>query len=149
MRQYTKPKKGYEKKFFNQQRGFKTLTKPSLSAIKQHKKEMEALIDQMRAITADEMIRILNPKIQGWANYYRRVVARETFQHLDHWLWQKLWRWAVRRHPKKGRSWVADKYYKTIKGRRWRFVGEENLLNKYALVKIERHLIIRQGKIRL
>lgn len=145
IRQYTKPRKGYPKSF-NPKKGFKTYTKPTKTTISQHKKEMGALIDQMKAVTADELIKTLNPKIQGFANYSRYVAASKVFKHLDHWLWQKLWRWAVRRHPKKGRKWVADKYYKTIKGRRWRFVGKENLLNKYALTKIERYIIIKQGR---
>jgi len=145
IRQYTKLKTSNWKHFKSQQ-GYKTLIKPSRSAIKRHKQEMGALIDQMKAVTADELIRTLNPKIQGWANYYRRVVASEIFKQLDHWLWQKLRRWAVRRHPKKGRIWVMDKYFKTLKGRRWRFVGSENLLKKYALVKIERHIVIKLGK---
>jgi RNA-directed DNA polymerase len=107
---------------------------------------MGAIIDQMKAVSADELIRILNPKIQGWANYYRHVAARRIFQHLDHRLWQKLWRWAKRRHSKKGKKWTANKYYKTIKGQKWRFVGKESLLYKYAMNRIQRHIIIRQGK---
>ncbi|TGO02225.1 hypothetical protein PN36_28465 [Candidatus Thiomargarita nelsonii] len=36
-------------------------------------------------------------------------------------IWKKLYQWALRRHPNKGKIWVADKYFCTIKGRKWTF----------------------------
>jgi RNA-directed DNA polymerase len=36
-------------------------------------------------------------------------------------LWKALWRWAVRRHPKKGRRWVAKRYFQTFGSRSWVF----------------------------
>ncbi|MBC7532598.1 MAG: hypothetical protein H7318_13570 [Oligoflexus sp.] len=32
----------------------------------------------------ENLIRILNPKIMGWANYYRSVVSKKTFSYVDH-----------------------------------------------------------------
>lgn len=31
------------------------------------------------------------------------------------------WKWALRRHPKKTRPWVAKKYWHEIRGRKWTF----------------------------
>jgi RNA-directed DNA polymerase len=146
IRQYTKPKKKGQWNVKRQNRGFVTLTKPSLEAIKNHKQEMGKIIDKMKAATQEELIEVLNPKIQGWANYYRYAVSSSVFKHLDNWLWQKLWRWSTRRHPNKGRKWVADKYFRTIRGRKWRFATEDTMLYKYALTKIRRYIIVRQGK---
>ncbi|MHB1774315.1 MAG: group II intron maturase-specific domain-containing protein [Acidimicrobiales bacterium] len=39
--------------------------------------------------------------MRGWSAYYRGVVATETFQKLDHHLWQLTYRWALFRHPNK------------------------------------------------
>jgi len=38
---------------------------------------------------------------------------------MDHRIWQKTWRWARRRHPKKTARWVKSKYFRTIKLRDW------------------------------
>ena len=35
-----------------------------------------------------------------------------------------MWQWAKRRHPKKPRRWIKDRYFATIGGRHWVFHGE-------------------------
>jgi RNA-directed DNA polymerase len=40
------------------------------------------------------------------------------------------WEWARRRHPQKGKKWIADKYFGTVNGRKWTFAeitGKANL----------------------
>jgi len=73
-----------------------------------------------------DLIDWLNPLIQGWANYYRHVVAKQTFHKFDYVLWKALWRWAVRRHPKKSRRWVAERYFQTFGDRSWVFACQNN-----------------------
>ena len=46
------------------------------------------------------LIQLLNPKIRGWANYYRHVVASHVFNTVDHHLYMAIDRWVKRRHPK-------------------------------------------------
>ncbi|OAD20224.1 RNA-directed DNA polymerase, partial [Candidatus Thiomargarita nelsonii] len=36
-------------------------------------------------------------------------------------LWKRLYQWAQRRHPHKGKRWVVDKYFGTVNGRKWTF----------------------------
>ncbi|MFU0826268.1 MAG: hypothetical protein ACFWTJ_01855 [Lachnoclostridium sp.] len=71
------------------------------------------------------LIEELNPVINGWANYYRWTRAGKTYCKLDSWLWYKTWRWALRRHPKKSRKWIAHKYYRKIGNRKWVFTCED------------------------
>ncbi len=33
----------------------------------------------------------MNPKLNGWANYYRHCVAKRTFAYIGHQLFQALW----------------------------------------------------------
>jgi len=75
----------------------------------------------MKTATPSELIRVLQPKISGWANYYRTVHSSEAFSRLDHLIWKRLYQWARRKHPNKGKKWVADKYFCTINGRKWTF----------------------------
>ncbi|MBX3710064.1 MAG: hypothetical protein KIT56_06850 [Gammaproteobacteria bacterium] len=63
----------------------------------------------------------LNPKIRGWANYYRHVCAKKTFNYVDCHIFKAIWNWAVNRHPNKGRKWVRHKYFRNAKFRNWVF----------------------------
>lgn len=78
-----------------------------------------------RSITQAELIRQLNPKIRGWANYHRGVVSKAIFNKIDKTIWNLTLKWAKRRHPKKNMQWIFQKYYKSIKGVNHRFSGFE------------------------
>lgn len=109
----------------------------------------------MRAAKQEQLIEKLNPIIQGWANYYKGAVSSQIFAQLDHYIWQKAYQWAKRRHPNKSKYWVADKYFKTFwvkrKGkmsapRKWWFAGKGKRILLYADTKIQRHVMVRKGK---
>lgn len=87
-----------------------------------HWKEISEIIGQMKSVTPDTLIRRLQPIITEWANMYRSVHASEAFSKLDHFLWKRLYQWANRRHPKKGKKWVANKYFGEVGGRKWTFM---------------------------
>jgi len=94
---------------------------PTKEKVKIHYREISDTIWKLKATTPSELIRILQPKITGWANYYKTVHSSEAFGKLDMLLWQRLYQWARRRHPLKGKRWVADKYFCAINGRKWTF----------------------------
>ncbi len=79
------------------------------------------------------MIWQLNPIIRGWVNYHKHQVASEAFGRADAQLFNALWRWAKRRHSKKGRRWIAAKYWHHIDNRQWAFA--ENLRNEKGETK--------------
>jgi RNA-directed DNA polymerase len=94
--------------------------------IKPSKKNVKAFLDKVRNTIKDNktakqinLITMLNPIIRGWANYYKSVVAKETFNHVDSEIWQSLWQWAKRRHPEKSSAWIKEKYFKTTRSRSW------------------------------
>jgi len=43
------------------------------------------------------------------------------FSRVDYEIYQCLWRWAKRRHKKKGRKWIAKRYWHHIGDRQWTF----------------------------
>jgi RNA-directed DNA polymerase len=103
-------------------------------------------------VTAGNLIRVLNPLIRGWANYHRHVSSKQTFVTIDHAIFQALWRWVRRRHPKKPQRWVKEKYFHRIDQRHWVFCGEVDgrkgnplrvRLCKAADVTIKRHIKIK------
>lgn len=125
-------------------RGFKTLIKPSQEAIKRHWVKLSEMISHNKAAKQANLIGILNPVIAGWANYYRAVVSKETFQLLDHRLYEKLRRWAFFRHPRKGRRWAIARYWDITPGKSWEFRDRDGLtLNRHASVPIVRHAKVR------
>ena len=63
-----------------------------------------------------------------------------------------LWKWSLRRHPKKGKGWVAQKYFRTIKETKWNFAqpfknrnGRETLITlpKLSYIPIVRHVKVK------
>ena len=76
----------------------KLLIKPSKSNVLSFLSNLRELIRKHATTSVNDLIKILNPKLRGWANYYRHCVAKRTFGYVGHQIFWTLWRWAVRRH---------------------------------------------------
>lgn len=126
------------------------LIKPSKESIKSIKAKIKEVINNNKATTAANLILLLNPIIRGWCNYHRHVVSSETFLRLDRYIWLNIWKWALRRHPNKGKRWVAKKYFTTKSYSKWVFYGKTSdkngivihLLKAYK-TPIVRHVLIK------
>lgn len=130
----------------------KLLTKPSPKNVKEFLNKVRTLIKGNAQATAGNLIAQLNPIIRGWANFHGHAASKSTFVKVDHAIFQSLWQWAKRRHPKKPKKWIKDKYFQSIGGRNWVFQGEIILspgktqtikLFSAASVPIVRHTKIR------
>ncbi|MFG6100914.1 group II intron reverse transcriptase/maturase [Leptothoe sp. EHU-05/26/07-4] len=91
----------------------------------------------------------LNPILRGWANYYRHVNSAKVFSSLDHYIWKALFQWCKRRHPRKGKRWVVDQYFKVFREKKWYFTASATSrdgraihysLTHLATIPIERHV---------
>ena len=102
----------------------KLLIKPSKEGLKKFMKKIRGIIDSNKGSKQESLIRLMNPVIVGWVNYYKNCVASDTFRKADYLIYEKLQQWARRRHPKKGRTWVSDRYFTRIKSRNWCFVAD-------------------------
>ncbi len=98
--------------------GYKTLIKPAKANIESHLAEIGQIIRRSRALPQSGLINQLNPKIRGWANYYRIGVSQVAYARLDHLVWVKLRYWAHRRHSTKTIGWVIERYWHRIGSRR-------------------------------
>lgn len=128
----------------------KLLIKPSKSNVLLFLSNMSELIKKHETIPVNNLIKMMNPKLRGWANYYRHCVAKQTFNYVHSRLFQTLWRWAVRRHPTKGKRWIALKYFINRKGQ-WQFHGWHKIANmdcQFNLAQIAQTPIKRHVKIR-
>lgn len=119
-------------------KGYKTLITPSLLKVKEHALNLAATVHKCKAAPQVTLIKCLNPLIRGWANYYRVGNSKETYSTLDHLLYQKLRRWAVRRHANKNGHWIAAKYWGLDSGEGWQFVDKDSQIRliKHAHTKV-------------
>ena len=120
----------------------KLLIKPSKKAQQNVLEKIRKVIDQSKARTQDELIRMLNPIIRGWCNYHQGTVASKVFSRTSHEIFKALWRWACRRHPNKGLRWIKRRYWKTEGNRRWVFKDNLTLLQP-SDTKIIRHISLK------
>ena len=102
----------------------KFLIRPSKKNITAFLDKVGKIIEGNKQATAGNLIVQLVPIIQGWARYHQHVASKRTFKKVDHLIFCMLWRWAKRRHPKKGAKWVKAKYYHSRGNRDWVFYGE-------------------------
>jgi RNA-directed DNA polymerase len=99
----------------------KLLIKPARKNVQAFLDKVRGIIKANRSAKQENLIWLLNPVIRGWANYHRAIVAKQTFNKVDSLIWEALWRWCKRRHPKKGRRWIAERYFRAVGNRHWVF----------------------------
>src|ERR1700730_2944769 len=132
--------------------GGKLLIKPSKQAVKRFLDDIRRLIRANTAAKTEELIRQLNSKIRGWANYFGHVVAKKTFNYVDHQVIRALIAWINRRHPNKSVRWKQQKYLRSEGHRNWVFfatirdgLGRVTFLDLFraSSVPITRHIKIQ------
>jgi RNA-directed DNA polymerase len=125
---------------------FIQITKPSRKSIKEHKKEIIALLRKYKSAPLASVIEVLSEKIRGWTYYYSLSQCTKTFTMLDGWLWHRLWRWSVKRF--KGAKNAKVRCF-SVSGWKFGFIDditkEKWVLNRYDQVKIRKHVKIKQG----
>lgn len=126
--------------------GFKTEVKPSVQSVRSHYRQIAEVIDGHKSAPQAVLIRRLNPVIKDWVNYYSAVVSKKTFRDLDHLIFQKLWRWARRRHPNKNNHWIFQKYWQTGENKR-EFSCSYQDGSQVKLLKHAEIPIVRQVKV--
>jgi RNA-directed DNA polymerase len=130
----------------------KVLTTPSKKNVKAFLDKARRMIELHKTTPAGQLIGVLNPIIRGWANYHRFGASKATYTSVDTALFQKLWQWARRRHPRKSATWVKAKYFDREGERNWVFFGETQQADGKAIrvrlrvaarTPITRHVQIR------
>lgn len=130
----------------------KLLIKPAKESILSFLSRIRQVIKIHPTIKADELIGMLNPKIKGWAYYYRHVVAKKTFGYVDDCIYRCLSRWTARRHPNKNFDWIGKKYFHRRGNYNWIFFGIQEKkdggnvvkdLEKAGHIPIKRHTKIK------
>jgi RNA-directed DNA polymerase len=131
----------------------KVLVKPSKKSVKAFLAGIREVIrEQGGRGTAGELIRALNQKIKGWTMYHRHACSKRTFGYVDNRIFGMLWRWCRRRHRRKPRKWIKERYFKHFGARDWVFTGTtrdgEGRAHPICLLQAGRVAIRRHVKVR-
>lgn len=130
----------------------KLIIKPAKNRVKDFLDDIRQTIKTNATAKTDNLIRLLNQKIRGWANYYAHVCAKRTFNYVDHQIFTSVWRWSKRQHPNKSAKWIKGKYFRRNKTRDWIFYARTKdkkgaLINSDIVIAskipIRRHTKIR------
>ncbi|WP_276825075.1 group II intron maturase-specific domain-containing protein, partial [Paenibacillus lactis] len=60
----------------------------------------------MRRLSFEEHVEYLNPKIQGWRNYYYTAYSQRKMAKLDWYIRQRFAKWYAKKH--KRRRWLSS-----------------------------------------
>lgn len=128
--------------------GYKLLITPSKVSVARMREKLRTEWRAVRGSSVMEVLRRLNPIIRGEANYFRTVVASDTFRQLDAWMFWRGRRYVVRRHPHKSWRWRRARYWGRLHPTRkdhWVFGDKRTgaYLLKFSWFPIERHIMVR------
>jgi RNA-directed DNA polymerase len=130
----------------------KYISKPARKSVHNFLDNIRETIKSNPTAKTENLIHLLNPKIRGWANYHRHSCAKKTFSYIDYCIYEALWRWIHRRHPRKSGEWRKNKYFRSHKLRKWIFSaveskgdGTKTVVDLFAAssVAIKRHIKIK------
>ena len=134
----------------NTSQTFITLITPSKEGIKQHKKKLRDIIRSYRGASQERLIQKLNPIIRGYSLSKRTQISSRIFQELDKYMFEHLWKWAKRRHPKMSKIKLKEKYWHTVGKRKWVFGIKEKAGNSLSIqlqyhskIPIQRHAMVK------
>jgi len=73
--------------------------------------------------------------------------GKQVFQRVDTFIFEQLWHWAKRRHPRKPSHWVKEQYFRTVGGNHWVFTDVDDQGNPIRLFKADLVPVTRHVKI--
>jgi RNA-directed DNA polymerase len=130
----------------------KLLIKPGRKNVQTFYRKVADTISGNKTVKQEDLIRLLNPMLRGWAQYHSPVVAKQAYSRMESLVFYRLWRWSKRRHPNKNANWVRAKYFHSVGERSWVFAtpmvredGSKALLELYPISStiIRRHTKIK------
>ena len=124
------------------------LIKPSRGNTQRFLDNIRKVVKENPTMKQEQLIDILNPKIRGWANYHRHINAKETYSYVDYQIYQALQQWCYRRHPKRSKWWINNKYFRHTGKRNWIFSVQTQDGTWKELLRAADTRIVRYTKIK-
>src|SRR5262249_45989883 len=57
-----------------------------------------------------DLLPALNSMVQGWCTYFQPGVSSTAFQYLRAFIWERVWAWIRRKHPKSNWKELRSRY---------------------------------------
>jgi len=112
-------------------------------------RDLKQYIRSQRGASQEHLIHQVNRRLRGWANAFRHLVSSRAFRHVDTCVNRQLWRWACKRHGKKGKRWVWQRYYRRLRNGTWLFAcrarGKTAVLFRASDLRIRRHVKVQSA----
>jgi len=128
--------------------GHRLLMRPTKKAVHNHARALKKTFRKLRGHTADQLCRVVNPMIRGWAQYFRHGVSSKAFHWLDAYLFKLQWRWVRWGHRKRSKRWRRERFWGRVISNRadnWVFHGQEFRMWKHSWTPIKRHILVQRG----
>lgn len=106
----------------------------SKQAQQDHKARLRDLVKNSKNKSPSTLIDDLNPIIRRWCNYHRccsRIWS--VWNNTNQYLYRLLWKWTRKRHTRRPRPWIYDKYWKYVDKRRTFVAPSDKDLTHYKL----------------
>lgn len=108
-------------------------SKKSVESIKRKIKNLTTSSTVNRTLT--QVLQAINPVLRGWGNYFRFDASKNVLGYVGHFAWWRIFRWLMKKHPKRGRREIKARYY----GKGWTPRAGGVGLFDIAKIKVERY----------
>lgn len=134
---------------FHRSKHLQTIIEPSDKSMMEITGKIKEIFLKHSGSPAKKLIRALNPVIRGWAYSKNAWHSNSNFHYLEHYVYNRTWRWMHRAHPNKSNKWLEETYFQHLKkyniDNKWVFTdpltGE--YLYKFIWIGIKRHIMIK------
>ena len=141
---------GFNCRLYNKNNRFKCLIKPSNESMAKARRKLSDAFKFMYGHNVGELISVVNPIIDGIANYWKPMVSKEAFSKLDFHVWNLTKKFLQHLHNDKSWKWIINKYFPSPKPgdkyrNKWILTDPKtgNQLHKMSRVKIKRHIMVK------
>jgi group II intron reverse transcriptase/maturase len=113
--------------------------------IKDLRRRIKRLTTRRRVLhNLQDIIGDINPLLMGWGRYYQHCYgAKSIFARIDHYVWDRIWRWLKKKHPKTSRRRIYRTYWKRLPNRNRSVWTDERPVAIMADLKVGRHNLAR------
>jgi RNA-directed DNA polymerase len=94
-------------------------------------------------LSLQDVIDDLNPILMGWGRFYQHCYgAKAVFTLLDHYVWDRIWRWLKKKHPKTPQRVLYRRYWRRLPFRNRSVWTDIRPVSIMADLKVGRHNLI-------
>jgi RNA-directed DNA polymerase len=84
---------------------------PSKRSVTSIRRKIKAITGQITQQTADQLYLQLGRMVRGWAQYFRHASSSRTYHDIQNYVWWRVWRWLLKKHPRTPKRWIIHRYF--------------------------------------